>query len=184
MRVTERGTLSLDEAGLAREIRSGEAASIDPAVFTKLKRNLSKTNADLRASSEKSFSAQSSSKSKRSMAIRSGKLRAEDLLSTTSEPGQQIGSKIQEETVFSAQARCPGRTGVDYYWWGKRSFLDDCETEKLVAIFRRGATAAAVTAFVPGFGTAGAAIALIQGTTSAEIAATNQGRGVYINYIS
>lgn len=184
MQVTKGGTLSLDEKGLAQDIRSGKATGVDPAVFAKLKRNLAQTNADLRAGSTKSFSAQSV-KSNRRTAIRSGEIKAADLLSTRSKPAEQAGSQSQGEGVFSAQASCPGVTKTDYYWWGKRAFLDHCRTRQLVNRLTAGAGAATVASlFAPPLAPGGAIVAAIQGIGAGGIAATDQGRGVYINYVA
>lgn len=161
IKVTQNNTLSLDEKGLAREIRSGKAASIDSDIFTNLRRNLAKTNAKLR---------------------RSRKIEAANLLSGEPKTIEQVDPAAQEK-VFSAQRRCRGRTGVDYYWWGKRSFLNNCRTNRLVRRLYAGAGAAAIMALVPGFGTAGAAFALFQSISAQGIAGANRGRGVYINYI-
>jgi hypothetical protein len=110
MRVTRDGTLSLDHKALTRDIKDGAARGIEPRTFTQLEEALTHTNA----------------------ALRSDKMEASDVF-----PSSEMGPSIQK-TSFTTMG-CRGRNGYEDYWWGRRSYLDDCRTHTLVDALRAGA---------------------------------------------
>jgi hypothetical protein len=163
MRVTSGNTLLLDEQGLAADIDAGRAKDVEPRVFTALKRELAETNETLKYS--------------RGFGRSSAKVDARDLFPTDNEfDGNASGSV----TMLS---RCAGRSGVDYFWWGKRLYLDTCETRSLVGRLSAGAGAAAIIAVLPG-GQPAAVAATIIGLGAGAVSRANRGRGVKINYLA
>jgi hypothetical protein len=111
MRVARDGTLALDKKALTREIKYGAASGIEPRTFTRLEEALEHTNAALRAN----------------------RMEASDVF-----PSSETGSSMQK-TNFTAMG-CRGRNGYEDFWWGRRSYLDDCRTHTLVDALRAGAS--------------------------------------------
>lgn len=111
MRVTRDGTLALDQKALTREIKDGAARGIEPRTFTRLGEALAHTNATLRAN----------------------RMEASDVF-----PSSEMGPSIQK-TSFTTMG-CRGRNGYEDYWWGRRSYLDDCRTHTLVNVLAAGAS--------------------------------------------
>jgi hypothetical protein len=110
MRVTRDGTLGLDQRALTRAIEDGAARGIEPRTFSKLEEALWHTNAVLRAN----------------------RMEASDVF-----PSKEIDPS-PEDTRFTVMG-CRGRNGYEDYWWGRRSYLDDCRTHTLVDALRAGA---------------------------------------------
>ena len=111
MRVKRDGTLALDQKALTREIKDGAARGIKPRTFTNLEEALAHTNAALRAN----------------------RMEASDVF-----PSSEIDPSIHK-TSFTIM-RCRGRNGYEDFWWGRRSYLDDCRTHTLVDALRAGAS--------------------------------------------
>ena len=111
MRVARDGTLALDQKALNREIKGGAARGIKPRTFTNLEEALAHTNAALRAN----------------------RMEASDVF-----PSSEIDPSIQK-TSFTTMS-CRGRNGYEDFWWGRRSYLDDCRTHTLVDALRAGAS--------------------------------------------
>ncbi|HET7270750.1 MAG TPA: hypothetical protein VFI90_06645 [Rubrobacter sp.] len=111
MRVTRDGTLALDRKALTGEIKDGAARRIKPRTFTNLEEALAHTNAALRAN----------------------RMEASDVFGSS-----EIDPSIQK-TSFTTMG-CRGRNGYEDFWWGRRSYLDDCRTHTLVDALRAGAS--------------------------------------------
>jgi hypothetical protein len=111
MRVARDGTLTLDHKALKRDINDGAARGVQPRTFTKLEEALAHTNAALRAN----------------------KMEASDVF-----PSNDIDPSIHK-TTFTVMG-CRGRNGYEDFWWGRRSYLDDCRTHTLVDVMRAGAS--------------------------------------------
>ncbi len=161
MSIERNGTLSLNEESLKDDMQAGLGEDIDRSVFTALKQNLADTNAKLlEGKAPGQFS----------------KAKAENLFPTVS----QLAT---ERKLVSSRAGCPGINWVQYFWWGRRSWIDNCNTNKLVRRLIGGAGIFAIIACFPvGGAPAGMASALV-GLGGYAIDNTNRGRGVYINYI-
>ena len=160
MKIERNGTISLNEKGLKEDIKSGLGEGIDRSVFTALKQNLADTNAKLL---EGRVSGQSS------------KAKAENLFPT-------VSPRTTEKNLISSKG-CRGINWVQYFWWGRRSWIDNCNTNKLVRRLYANAGVLGVIACFPVGGLPVAAAAAIIGIGGGAIDATNRGRGVYINYI-
>lgn len=115
MRVKRDGTLALDREALTRDIKGGDARRIEPRTFTQLEEALAHTNSALRAN----------------------RIEASDVF-----PSSERDPSIHE-TRYTIMG-CPGRNGYEDYWWGRRSFLDDCRTHTLVDALRAGAAVCGV----------------------------------------
>lgn len=159
MRVKD-NTLLLNERGLANDLKTAEAGDIDSEVFAELKRELAKTNRVVKEDEASGGSSQ-----------------AQDLFPTI-EPLSD-----GESSSFTTRAACPGRSGVERFWWGKRSYLNTCETDDLVGRMRNQASSAAILAVFPPAAPA-ALPAALYAVGSQGIAGSDRGRGVYINYIA
>ena len=153
MEIKRNGTLLLDEKRLENDIRAGQAEGIDRSVFTALKQNLADTNAKLLNS----------------------KANAKDLFPT-------VYAQESSRDLVSSRG-CAGVNRVRYYWWGRRSWIDNCNTNKLVRRLYASAGVFGVIACFPVGGLPVAAAAAIIGLGGGAIDATNRGRGVYVNYI-
>jgi hypothetical protein len=153
MKIKSNGTLSLDEKGLENDIRSGRAEGIDRSVFAALKQNLADTNAK----------------------ILNSKAKAEDLFPT-------VSAEATEKRTISPKG-CAGINWVQYFWWGRRSWIDNCNTNKLVRRLYANMGVFAIIACFPVGGVPVAMASAIIGLGGFAIDATNRGRGVYINYI-
>ena len=151
MRVARDGTLALDQKALTREIKYGAARGIEPSTFTELEEALARTNAALRAN----------------------RMEASDVF-----PSSETGPSIQE-TRFTTMG-CRGRNGYEDYWWGRRSFLDDCRTHTLVDALRAGAS---ICGAIPSIQTR--LCALLGGVGAVYIARVDRRGGhdgIYINW--
>lgn len=151
MRVAREGTLALDQKALTRAIEDGAARGIEPSTFTKLEEALAHTNAALRAN----------------------RMEASDVF-----PSSEAGPSIQE-TRFTTMG-CRGRNGYEDYWWGRRSYLDDCRTHTLVDALRAGAS---ICGAVPSIQTR--LCALLGGVAAIYIARVDRRGGhdgIYINW--
>jgi hypothetical protein len=115
MRVKTDGTLALDREALTRDIKSGDGKGIHPRTLTQLEKALARTNAALRAN----------------------RMEASDVF-----PSSERDLSIHK-TSFTIMG-CRGRNGYEDYWWGRRSYLDDCRTHTLVDALRAGAAVCGV----------------------------------------
>ncbi len=161
MKIGSNGTLLLDEEGLKDDVQAGLAEGIDRSVFGALRQNLADTNAKIlegRASGQ------------------SSKAKAEDLFPT-------VSSHAIEKDLVSSRAGCPGINWVQYFWWGRRSWIDNCNTNKLVRRLIGGAGVFAIIACFPVGGAPAGMASALMGLGGYAIDNTNRGRGVYINYI-
>lgn len=151
MRVTRDGKLALDQKALTRDLKDGAARGIKPRTFTNLEEALAHTNAALRAN----------------------RMEASDVF-----PSSEIDSSIQK-TNFTTMG-CRGRNGYEDFWWGRRSYLDDCRTHTLVDVLRAGAS---ICGAVPSIQTR--LCALLGGVGSIYIARVDRRGGhdgIYINW--
>ena len=161
MSIENDGTLFLDEDGLKDDIRAGLGEGIDRSVFASLKQNLADTNAKLlQGKASDQFS----------------KAKAQDLFPT-------ISPQAANANLDSSRSGCPGINWVQYFWWGRRSWIDNCNTNKLVRRLYANAGVLAVIACFPVGGAPVAMASAIIGLGGFGINSTNRGRGVYINYI-
>ena len=101
MKIESNGTLLLDDESLKDDIQAGLAEGIDGSVFAALKQNLADTNSRLL----KGKAAGQSSRSK-----------AEDLFPT-------VSSQATNKDLVSSRSGCPGINWVQYFWWGRRSWI-------------------------------------------------------------
>ena len=161
MRIESNGTLSLNEKGLKEDTQAGLGEDIDRSVFVALKQNLADTNAKLL---EGKAPGQSS------------KAKAENLFPT-------VSSQTAERSLGSSKAGCRSINWVQYFWWGRRSWIDNCNTNKLVRRLIGGAGIFAVIACFPVGGAPAGMASALMGLGGYAIDNTNRGRGVYINYI-
>lgn len=106
MRVSKGGTLTLDDKGLARDIRAGAAKGIEQEVFDELKESLGSTNSQ----------------------IRGGDLKVKEVFPTAN-------SEFVGDAALTSRARCRGRSGRRFYWWGVRLYLNSCNVNTLRLAF-------------------------------------------------
>jgi hypothetical protein len=161
MSVENDGTLFLNEDALRDDIRAGLEEGIDRSMFASLKQNLADTDAKLLQG--KAFGQYS-------------KAKAQDLFPT-------VSPQAANTNLVSSRAGCPGINWVQYFWWGRRSWIDNCNTNKLVRRLLANAGVLAVVACFPVGGAPVAMASAIIGLGGYAIDRTNRGRGVYINYI-
>ncbi len=161
MSIENDGTLFLNEDGLKDDIQAGLGEGIDRSVFAALKQNLADTNVKLL---EGKASGQPS------------EAKAEDFFPT-------VSSQATDRDLISARAGCPGINWVQYFWWGRRSWIDNCNTNRLVRRLIGGAGIFAIIACFPVGGAPAGMASALMGLGGYAIDNTNRGRGVYINYI-
>ena len=162
MEIRSNGTLFLNKEGLKDDIRAGLGEGIDRSVFAALKQNLADTNAKLLRGEAPG---------------QSSKAKAEDLFPT-------VSPQVAESNQDSFRAGCAGRNAVQYFWWGRRSWIDNCNTNKLVRRLYANAGVFAIIACFPVGGAPAAMASAVIGLGGYAIDSTNRGRGVYINYIA
>ena len=104
------------------------------------------------------------------------KAKAENLFPT-------VSSQTAERSLGSSKAGCRSINWVQYFWWGRRSWIDNCNTNKLVRRLIGGAGIFAVIACFPVGGAPAGMASALMGLGGYAIDNTNRGRGVYINYI-
>ena len=161
MKIESNGTLYLDKEGLKDDIQAGLGEGIDRSVFVALKQNLADTNAELL---------------KTKAPGQSSRTKAEDLFPT-------VSLQAAERNLGSSKAGCRGINWVQYFWWGRRSWIDNCNTNKLVRRLYANAGAFAIIACFPVGGAPAGMVSALIGFGGYAIDNTNRGRGVYINYI-
>ncbi len=160
MEIRSNGTLFLNEKGLNDDIRAGLGEGIDRSVFAALKQNLADTNAKLLRDKAPG---------------QSSKAKAEDLFPT-------VSPQVTERSGNFSRAGCAGRNAVQYFWWGRRSWIDNCN--KLVRRLYANTGVLAIIACFPVGGAPAAMASAIIGLGGYAIDSTNRGHGVYINYIA
>jgi hypothetical protein len=151
MRVARDGTLVLDHKALTHDINNGAATGVERRTFNELEEALEHTNA----------------------ALRSDKIEASDVF-----PSNEIG-RPTGKTRFAIMG-CRGRNGYEDYWWGRRSYLDECRTRTLVDVMRAGAS---ICGALPSIGTR--LCALLGGVGSIYIDRVDRRGGhdgIYINW--
>jgi hypothetical protein len=116
MRVTEDGTLALDEEALSRDIEAGKARGIRPGTFAGLKEALKATNTRLR----------------------SGALKASDVFPSGGARPFAHSTAVQGDGTVTASG-CRGKSGSRFYWWGVRIWLNSCQTNNLIFLLQSGA---------------------------------------------
>jgi hypothetical protein len=105
---------------LTLEAKDAKAVDVDPVLFDDLKRALDNTNEQ----------------------VKSGKLKLDEVLLKTPD----LTSRGDRPSGVDVAA--VNHSGIQYFWWGYRVFLDHTETDGIAAILQQGAAAGAVLAFL------------------------------------
>ena len=140
-------------------IKSGAEIGVDEATFAALHEGMEQTNA----------------------LLRKGELQLNEVQThTLATPATSVPSTTDEITPDA----CNGRTGIDWYWWGPRIFLNSCDTVSLQAALVAGDLAAAAVAISIGLTPIMAAVVI--GFLVVKLVqvmdASRFGTGIWIDY--
>ncbi|NOK62269.1 MAG: hypothetical protein GFH27_549331n8 [Chloroflexi bacterium AL-W] len=139
-------------------VKSGAEIGVDEATFTALYEGMEQTNA----------------------LLRKGELQLNEVqTSTVATPATSVPSTTDEITPDA----CNGRTGVDWYWWGPRIFLNSCDVGSLEAAILAADTALVAAALIGIAQPLSSAIAIILFTKAVQIMdAARLQTGIWIDF--
>lgn len=109
----------------------------------------------------------------------------ESTITVESNPSTDSTSPV---STYSASRKSAGKSGINYYWWGYKVYLDSNQTRQIRNALLAGATTAGIVhQFSPWFSAPTAVIKAISGAIAAGgtglagiIASNDNGRGIWI----